>query len=95
MASKKDFTIEELRKMYEDSLKESDTLGEMLKKKEQEEADRKKAQLALEKEARKKEVDEAFENYNKLLKAYIEDYGSYSTTTDMDWFPKSLWPSFF
>ena len=97
MANKKDFTIEELKKMYEDSLKESNALGEMLRQKEKDEEDRKKAQLALEKENRKKEVDEAFENYTKLLKAYIKDYGSYHTTSDdCDMiFPGRFWPSFF
>ena len=95
MANKKDFTIEELKKMYEDSLKESNTLGEMLRQKEKDEEDRRKAQLALEKENRKKEVDEAFENYRTLLKAYIKDYGAYAMTTDTSWCPESFWPSFF
>ena len=95
MASKKDFTIEELKKMYENALKESNSLGEMLKQKEKEEEERRQAQLALEKETRKKEVDEAFEAYNKLLKEYIEDYGTYSMKTDTSWFPKSFFPSFF
>jgi hypothetical protein len=97
MEKKKDFTIEELKKMYEDSLKESNTLGEMLRQKEKDEEDRKKAQLALEKEARKKEVDEAFDTYNELLKAYIKDYGSYSTTyaNDYDFFPGKFLHSFF
>ena len=81
MANKKDFTLEELKKMYADSLKESNTLGEMLKQKEKEEEDRKKAQLALEKETRKKEVNDAFDNYIKLRDAYMKDYGNYTYTT--------------
>ena len=95
MANKKDFTIEELKKMYEDSLKESNTLGEMLKQKEQEEEDRKRAQLALEKENRKKEVDEALEKYSKLVKAYIEDYGTYHQTSKCEWYPSLHWRNFF
>ncbi len=98
MTPKKEFTIEELKKMYEDALKESNTLGEMLKQKEKDEEDRKKAQLALEKDNRKKEVDEAFEKYNNLRKAYIKDYGAYTTTIstdDYNWFPSSFWRSFF
>ena len=95
MASKKDFTLEELRKMYENALKESSSIGEMLKQKEKEEEERKRAQLALEKEARKKEVDEAFENYNKLLKEYVEDYGAYSSKVDASWYPKAFLPTFF
>ena len=53
-------------------------------KKKREEEKRKKEELALAKAVRKKEVDDALENYNKLLKAYIKDYGAYSLTTDRD-----------
>lgn len=99
MASKKDFTVEELKKMHEDLLKETETIGEMLKQKEQEEEDRKKAQLALEKEARTQEVHDAFTTYNKLLKEYIKDYGSYIRTTNADkahgFFPNEFWRDFF
>lgn len=97
MANKKDLTLEELRKMYEDSLKESNTLGEMLKQKEKEEKDRKRTQLALEKETRKKEVSDAFNNYIKLRDAYVEDYGSYTLTTSgtNDSFLNTLYNTFF
>ena len=95
MASKKDFTLEELKKMYNDSLKESRTIGEMLRQKENEEEERKQAQLALDKETRKKEVDKAFENYNTLLKAYVEDYGEYAVKSDTSSFSKAFWPIFF
>lgn len=98
MENNKNFTIEELQKMHEDLLKETNTVGEMLKQKVQDEEDRRKAQFALEKETRKKEVDEALDNYNKLLKAYMEDYGAYSSTTysdDFVWYPNKFWRSFF
>lgn len=96
MANKKDLTVEELRKMYEDALKESNTLGEMLKQKEKDEADKKKAQLALEKETRRAEVDAAFNAYSELLNKYIEDYGSYITTAKNDeWMFDKFWRSFF
>jgi hypothetical protein len=52
-------------------------------KKREEEA-RKKAELALAKETRKKEVEDALDNYQKLLKAYIEDYGAISITSNAD-----------
>lgn len=96
MASKKDFTIEELKKMYEDSLKESNTLGEMLRQKEKEEEDRKKAELALNKETRKKELDDAIENARQLLQQWMKDYGSYgfSGNTNESLF-NLLWPSLF
>ena len=97
MASNKDFTIEELKRMHEDLCKEADTIGEMLKQKEQEAEDRKKAELALEQENRKKELNEARDHYDALLKAYLRDYGSYSTTTNInnDIFPNAFWHSFF
>ena len=46
-----------------------------------EEEERKQAELAITKEARKKELDEAFEKWNKLKNAFIRDYGCYSTST--------------
>ena len=95
MANKKDFTIEELKKMYEDATKECETIGEMLKQKEKDEEDKKKAQLTLEKENRKKELNEAREHYNTLLEAYIKDYGTCAYGDD-GFFINSFWgPSFF
>lgn len=96
MVSKKDFTIEELKKMHEDAIKECNTIGEMLKQKEKDEEDKKKAQLALEKENRKKELDDATENARKLLQKWIQDYGSYgySGNTNESLF-NLLWPSIF
>lgn len=93
MANKKDFTIEELKKMYENSLKESNTLGEMLRHKEKEEIDRKKAELELQKEKRMEEITAAEKHLNELYKSYIEDYGYLKIehkTDDYDWFP-SFW----
>ena len=99
-SKKKSINIEELKKQYEEAKNNFETLGEQLKKAKQEEEDRKKAQLALEKEARKSEVSEAWDNYSKLLKAYIKDYGSYTKITssksdDFDWFPNNFFRSFF
>jgi hypothetical protein len=45
-------------------------------KKKREEKERKKAELALQKETRKKEVEDALDKYYVLLKAYLKDYGS-------------------
>ena len=96
MASKKDFTIEELTKQCEEAKKNFETLNNQLKQAIQEEADRKKAQLALEKQNRKKEIDDAFENCSKLLENYIKDYGSYSLPTITNDFYQSIfgksWP---
>lgn len=56
-------------------------------KKKREEEERKKAELALAKENRKKEVEVARDNFQKLLKEYIKDYGSISITSDTDEWP--------
>ena len=74
----KDLTIEELEKQYAEITEKYHTVGEQLRKKKQDEADHKKAQLALEQEKRKDEVDAALDKYHELLKAYIKDYGRYS-----------------
>lgn len=49
-----------------------------------EEKNRLKELRATEKNARKKEVDEALEKCIYLLKAYMNDYGIYSYTSDDD-----------
>lgn len=53
-------------------------------KKKREEEEKRQAELAIKKETRKKEVEEACDNYRKLLKAYIEDYGAISITSNTD-----------
>ena len=67
MANKKDFTIEELEQKYAQMSEECKAIGEQIAAKKKEEKERREAELALAKELRKKEVDEAFENYNNLL----------------------------
>lgn len=53
-------------------------------KKKREDEEKRQAELAIQKETRKKEVGEALENYQKLLKNYIKDYGSISITSNTD-----------
>lgn len=53
-------------------------------KKKREDEERKKAELALVKEAREKEIKDVADNYHKLLKAYIKDYGAISITSNAD-----------
>lgn len=96
MAAKKDYTTEELAKACEEAKKNYEAISEQLTKALKEEEDKKKAQLALEKENRKNEVDKAFENYYTLLKAYIKDYGSYrNLPSHDDWFSNPFWKGFF
>lgn len=86
----REYTLAELKTQYEEMHKKSESLKTQIKQKEQEEEERKQAELALAKENRKKEVEAARDNYQKLLKAYIRDYGSISMTSDSD-----VWPSLF
>ena len=87
----KDLTIEELEKQYAEITEQYKTIGEQLQQKKQDEEDRRKAQLALEQEKRKKEVDEALDKYYALLDAYIKDYGRYSTKRVKDGLADSFW----
>ena len=98
MANKKDFTIEELVQAYEEAKTNCEALRTKIEQVKQEEEDRRKAELALEKESRKKEVDEALKHYNELLRAYLTDYGAYHSkefSDDFAWYPNKFWRSFF
>lgn len=88
--SEKKFTTEELKKQCQEAMKTYNDLNEQLKKQEQEEEEERRAYLALEKEAREKEIRKAYDHYQTLLKTYVKDYGSLSITTSAD-----EWPSFF
>lgn len=76
--------IEELKKQCNEAEQNFKTLNEQLNQAIREEEDRKKAELALEKEKRKKEVDDAIKNAKNLLNAYVKDYGSYSDIYELD-----------
>ena len=78
---KGEMTIEELEKEYVKITEKRQNIEKVLKQKKQDEEDRRVAQLVVDKEKRKKEVDEAYDNYCTLVNAYIRDYGSYSTVT--------------
>ena len=83
-AKKKSINIEELKKQCEEAKNNFETLNEQLKKAEQEEEARKQAKLALEKEARAKEIDAAYDKYYELLSAYVKDYGIYSKNSKVN-----------
>ena len=90
MSTKKNLTIEELEKACEEAKANFNELHDQLKHMKKEEADRKEAELALQKEKRMEEIDAAIEHLKKLYKAYIEDYGYLkieTKTDDYDWFP--------
>ena len=67
----KEMTIEELEKTYAELTKEKRFVEEELQKKKQ-----------ADKEKRKKEVDEAYENYMALISEYLRDYGEYTTVSN-------------
>lgn len=89
---KKELTVEELEAQYK-------ALGEQIAKKKKDAEEKKRAQLALEKEARAKEIEEAEKRYCELVKAYRKDYGYYSvarTYSDEDFISlKHLWDTIF
>lgn len=78
MANKKELTIAELEEAVKNAKETYELLSDQLATAIREEEDRRMAQLALDKESRKQEVDEAIENMQNLLEAYVEDYGQYS-----------------
>ena len=53
------------------------TVTDELNKRKQEEADRKRAQLALDKQKRQEEIRAAKKQYDDLVRKFVEDYGSY------------------
>lgn len=73
-----------------------------IKKKQEEEKKAAEAKKKAEKEARKKEVNEAFENALKLRDAYAKDYGYYEyerndagiKVTNLPYLPSRIWHDF-
>lgn len=82
--AKREMTIEELEKEYAKITEERQKIEKVLKQKKQEEEDRRIAQLALDKEKRQKEVEEAYDHYIKVATAYIKDYNVTSVTSKWD-----------
>ena len=82
MSTKKEYTLEELEKKYEDARTNFEFFKTEFEQKKKKEEELKRQKLAEEKITRKKEVDDAFENYKTLLEAYINDYGIYSYAAD-------------
>ena len=84
MSTKKEYTIEELETQYKQVEENREALAKLITQKKQEEKERKEKELALKKETRRKEVDDAIANCKALLKAYMHDYGIYSYTSSDD-----------
>ena len=77
---KREMTIEELEKQVSEMKEQYEDLNKKLKQKKQDEADRKKAQLAAEKDTRYKEIEEVSNHLNQLISDYTKDYGRFSFT---------------
>ena len=93
MSTKKEYTIEELEAQYKEAEEKRKVLKEQIEQKKREEEELREAQLALEKETRKREVDEAITKCKELVKAYMHDYGiySFSSTDDDAIFSSKFW----
>ena len=95
MANKK-LNIEELEKQCLEAEKAFKTLHKQLAQARKEEEEAKRVKLAAEKDARYKEVIDAYENFEELRSKYVDDYGSFTfkyTSGDADlcdWALKSL-----
>lgn len=84
MSTKKEYTIEELQKQCYEAKKTFEHLNKLIEEKKKEEEMIREAKLEEEKDARKKEVDDALSNCKVLIKAYVRDYGTYSVTSAGD-----------
>lgn len=82
-----DFSIQELEEKCKELGSQYGDMMRILKEKKQEEENKKKEKLAIEKDARKKEVEAARDNLQKLVNAYLRDYGSISITNNSDEWP--------
>lgn len=78
--AKNEKTLEQLLDELEQAKKAYDVAKKLAEQKEKEEADRKRVELAAQKETRKKEVDDAIDRVIDLLEAYTKDYGSFPIT---------------
>lgn len=87
--SKQKFTIEELEKQRDEVKKHFDCLNAEIRAAKKEEEDRRKAEFALQRADREKEVRDAYDKFKKLLKDFINDYGEFSII-DTDNYTKSL-----
>ena len=85
MSTKKEYTIEELEAQYRLAEEKRNALRKQIEQRKKEEEELREAQLTLEKETRKKEVDDAIAKCKELVKAYMHDYGIYAfSSTDGD-----------
>lgn len=78
MEDKREMTLEELEAKYKKMTEEYKVIEDQIKKKKQEEEDKRKAELAANKDARYKEIEAVSEHLYQLIKDYTKDYGKFS-----------------
>ena len=78
----KKLTIEELEKQCLEAEQNFKTLHEQLTKARKDEEETKQAKLKAEKDARYKEVVDAYDKFEKLRSKYVNDYGQFTFETD-------------
>ena len=91
-------TLEEMEAKRQELFEAYQNISKNIEDKRKAEEDKRKKQLALEKQKRTEEIDEAENKYKELVKKFIEDYGSYKKTVssnDADLGYYSHWPWIF
>ncbi len=81
----KKMSIKDLEKQYVEAEAKVKELYEQLTKAKKEDEDAKRAKLKAEKEARYKEVIDAYENFEELRTNFVNDYGHFTFKTSSDW----------
>ena len=81
LMSDKKFNIEELEKQCLEAEEKFKTLHEQLTKAKEDEAKAQRKKLEAEKDARYKEVIDAYANFEELRSNYVNDYGCFTFKT--------------
>lgn len=93
--NKTEKTLDELKKELEEARNAYIKIQDCVNQKEEKEKERKRAQLALEKENRKKVIEEKYEELTALIGEYIKDYGSCKFNFNKDYGFTNLYRMFF
>ena len=83
--------IEELEQQCLESEKTTKLLLEQFLQAKREEEEKKKVKLIAEKEARYKEVVDAYDSFEELKNKFVEDYGAFSFRSEKNGYITHLW----
>ena len=84
MATKREFTIEELQAQYE-------ALGAELEARKKAEAEERNAKFRAEMDERYKEVVDAYDRFEELRSKFVEDYGYFTFTSKKNGCITHIW----